>query len=376
MREYVAWRILTHEKWRSLLATSGIFIAVVLIFLQLGFYSSVPRGGMLVYSHMRFDILLTSDAYSFQARSGNFPRVRLYQALALPEVASAVPFYEGAATWRNLEDREARRVFIMAFNPQDKIIDAPELVRQAAVLRQPDTVLVDSANKPEFGPPDVGRTVEIGGRAVRIGGTYTLGLGFLGVGVGVTSAVNFSRLFPNQPLTDVNLGLVTLKPGSDAEKVAAALRRLLPPDTRVFTRASLADYEVGYWVKATSTGLIFGFGVIVAFIVGLVILFQILSTQVTRNLKQYATLKAMGFTDRYLGGIVVRQAVLMSVIAFLPALGVALLAYQSTRQSTGLPIYMTLDRVLLVFGVTLVMATGSGLLALRVVRRADPVELF
>src|SRR5205085_196347 len=113
------------------------------------------------------------------------------------------------------------------------------------------------------------------------------------------------------------------------------------PDTRVFTRAEHRDYEVGYWVIRTSTGLIFGFGVIVALIVGTVILYQTLSSQITRQLPQFATLKAMGYTDRYLGGVVIVLALLLAGIAFPPAFVGAVAIYKIVHDATKLPIAMT-----------------------------------
>jgi putative ABC transport system permease protein len=218
--------------------------------------------------------------------------------------------------------------------------------------------------------------IEIANRAVMIGGRYVLGVGFLGLGVVLVSDQNFVRMLPNRSLASVNLGLIRLKPGADPNRVAAALRKIMPEDTRVFTRAELAKHEVAYWLIRTSTGTVFGFGGLVAVIVGLVILYQTLSTQVARQLPQYATLKAMGYSDRYLGGIVVSLALLMAAIAFVPAIGAAVGVYKIVHDVTKLPIAMTEARLVVVLVITLFMSAGSALYAVRDVRRADPVDLF
>ena len=70
---HIAWRILTHQKGRTALALGGIFIAILLIFVELGFFIAVPQGGMLIYDHMRFDLLIASNKYIFQAESWQFP---------------------------------------------------------------------------------------------------------------------------------------------------------------------------------------------------------------------------------------------------------------------------------------------------------------
>ena len=376
MRLLLAWRILAHEKGRSGLAVAGIVVAILLMFLQLGFYRSVPQGGLLFYNAMRFDLMLTSSSYVFEAQSSSFPRRRLYQSLALPEVARAVALYHDSGRWLNSGAGLARDVFVMGFNPNDKVFDVPEIEHQLDTLRRPDTILVDTASRPEYGALNPGRQIEIEQRSVTIAGIYHLGRGFVGLGVVVTSDLNFVRMFPKQTLSDVNLGLITLKPGADPEQVAARLRPMLSADTQVFTRAELAAHETSHWVTRTSTGLIFGFGVVVAVVVGLVILNQALSTQIARQLPQFATLKAMGYSQRYLAGIVVTLAIVLSSLSYVPAVACSVIIYRVVRRATLLPIEMTATRMLTVLAIVWGMSTLSALVALRVLRRADPVELF
>jgi len=359
------------------LAIGGILVAILLMFLQIGFYMSVPRGGLLFYDVMNFDLMLTSSAYVFEAQPMSFPRRRLFQALATPEVVRAVPVYHGSGRWLNSEGGLARDVFVIGYNPDDPVFKVPELKRHQDLLRQPDTILIDASSRFEFGKLEVGRRVEIQQRAVTIGGIYHLGSGFVGLGVAVVSDINFTRIFPEQGgLSDINLGLLTLRPGAEPDAAAARLRAILPADAQVFTRKELTDHEVNHWVTNTSTGLIFGFGVIVAVIVGLVILNQTLSTQITRQLPQYATLKAMGYTDRQLGGIVVAIATILSTVSYIPAFLISIVIYWIIRQATPLPIEMTLARMLTVLAIAWVMSAMSALISLRILRRADPVELF
>ena len=377
MKAIVAWRMLVHEKGRSALATGGILIAILLMFLQLGFYTAVPRGGLLFFDAMRFDLMLTSSAYVFQAQSASFPRRRLYQALALPEVTRATALYQASGRWLNPEAKLVRDVFVIGFDPSDTVFDIPDVQKQINLTRQPDTILIDTGSRREFGRLDRGRQAEIEHRNVTIGGRYSLGTGFVGLGVAITSDLNFVRMFPNQGgLSEINLGLLTLRPGANALDVAARLRTMLPADTRVFTRAELNQFEVRHWVTSTSTGLVFGFGVVVAVIVGLVILHQTLTTQITRQLPQYATLKAIGYTDRDLVGIVLMLATILSTASFIPAVGLAIINYSIIQEATKLPIEMTSTRLLGVLGIAWGMSALSALLALRVLRRADPVELF
>lgn len=372
----LAWRILLHEKGRNALAVTGIFIAILMIFLQLGFYASVPRAGMLVYNQLAFDIMLTSSDYVFQEQSYDFPIQRLYQALSIRDVASVSPMYQGEAQWLNTTDHLRRDVFVMGFRLSDDSVRVPDIRRQRSLLRRDDTVLVDSMTLPMYGPQTPGQLVEIADRTVEIAGTYLLGTGFLGLGAVVTSDLNFARIFPHRSLDNVNLGLVTLKDGSDPGLAEARLRALLPPDTRVFTRAELDAYEETFWRKRTSTGLVFGFGVVVSVVVGMVILYQTLATQIIRHLPQYATFKAIGYSDGYLQRVVLSLALITACLAFVPALATAVMTYDKLRTLARLPIEMTSARVVVVLVIALAMSGATALLAVGKVRRVDPADLF
>jgi putative ABC transport system permease protein len=227
-----------------------------------------------------------------------------------------------------------------------------------------------------FGPLKAGRVVEIESDKLKIGGDYILGTGFMGLGVILISAKNFVRLFPFRNLDQVNLGLIQLKPGIDPDRAAASLRNLLGGDIRVFTRPELEAHETAYWTTRTSVGLLFGSGLIISFIVGVMVVYQILATQVGRQLPQFATLKAVGYGNGFLNGTVITMALLIVLAGFVPALAAALGVYEVIREETLLPAEMSGTRIAVVFAATLVMAAASALLSMSALRRADPADLF
>jgi putative ABC transport system permease protein len=372
----LAWRILVDQKGRTALATGGIFVAILLIFVELGFFVAVPQGGMLIYDHLRFDLLVCSNKYVFQSQSGQFPRARLAAAMTVPEAAQASPLYLGGGKWQDPTGGLRLDIAVIGVDPRAGIFAVPDIERQAVVLEHPDTVLVDSATRSLFGSLQTGRVVDIAGRPMTIGGQYTLGNGFLGLGIVLAGEANFFRMFPARPPDTVNLGLVMLKPDADPDRAAKALRAVLRADMQVFTRAELVAHEVAYWTIRTATGLIFGSGLVVSFVVGIMVLYQTLATQITRQLPQFATLKAIGYSDRYLDGVVLFQAWLIMAVAFLPALGAALAIYALVRSETLLPLALSVPALGAVFAITLVMATISALLSLGGLRRADPAEIF
>jgi putative ABC transport system permease protein len=373
---HLAWRILVDQKGRTALATGGIFVAILLIFVELGFFMAVPQGGLLIYDHMRFDLLVCSNKYVFQSGSGQFPRARLETAMTVPEVAQATPFYLGAAKWQDTGGGLKLDIVVIGLDPRAAIFDVPDIERQIPALEMPDTVLVDSTTRPLFGPLTTGRVVELAGRRVAIGGQYVLGTGFLGLGIALAGEANFFRIFPDRPRDTVNLGLVSLKPGADPDRAAQALRAVLPADTQVFTRPELVVQEVAYWTTRTGTGIIFGSGLVVSFVVGIMVLYQTLATQITRQLPQFATLKAIGYTNRYLNRVVLIESFLIMAVAFLPALGAALVVYAVVRSETLLPLRLGAPELGTVFAITLVMAAASAFLSLSGLRRADPADIF
>ena len=376
MKVPLAWRILSYDKRRTVLALIGIFMAILLVFVELGFFYAVPRGGLLLYDNMRFDLLLTSDQYEYQAQPGVFPINQLYPVRDSPDVAGATPIYFGFAKWKSGEGDRWPDVFVIGFDPASHVFIPDSINRQTAVLNQADTVLVDSATRAMFGPLDTGRVVEIGDRKVTIGGQYDLGTGFMGLGVVLTNTANFARLFPQRGSTIANLGAITLKPGVDPGRAASDLQKLAGDGTRIFTRQELDAHETAYWTTRTSVGIIFGSGLLISLVVGVMIVYQIVSTQVGRQLPQFATLKAIGYRDRSLAATVSAMSLLIVIAGFIPAAAAALGLYALIRQQTLLPVTMSEMRLLAVLAAAIGMAVVSALLSVRVLRRADPADVF
>jgi putative ABC transport system permease protein len=371
----IALRNLVHGKTRTLVALGGVCFAVTLLFMQLGFFASVPLTAMLTYDALDYDVLLVSPNYVVLTQAGTFPRSRLYQPLAHADVRAVMPVYVTRHHWRNLETRFHRAVVVLGVKPSDPISTVPELAQQIPALARPDTVLVDRLSRHDVGIVNPGTITEVGPRNLETIGQFTIGPGYE-AGQVIVSDTTFSQLHGGRPLRDVNLGLIKLRPGANAATVAEELQTSLPADVRVLTRAQLADKEQHYWLVSTSTGIIFGCGVLVAGLFGVVIAYQVLSMEVTQRLSEYATLKAIGFTDGYLARVVLKQALAIAILSYIPGYAIALAIYYVSRGVTNLPINMTVERAVGVFLANLLICSLSGLAALRILRRADPVELF
>jgi putative ABC transport system permease protein len=192
----------------------------------------------------------------------------------------------------------------------------------------------------------------------------------------LTSDDNFLRLFPDRPRNDIQLGLVTLKAGADPAVVRDRLRQWLPQDVLVMTKPEFVAREKAYWNRATPVGYVFAFGAIMGFVVGAIIVYQILFADVSEHLHEYATLRAMGYSNGFVSGIVLQQAVILGVLGFLPGLALSAFLYSRASAATSLPLEVSAGRALAVFALTLGVCAVSALLAVRKVRRLDPAEVF
>ncbi|HEY4313706.1 MAG TPA: ABC transporter permease, partial [Pirellulales bacterium] len=281
MKTQLAWLNLLHQKTRSVVAVAGVAFAVVLVLMQLGFLASVRQTATRIYDHLDFDLLLASPQYLHLAKAGTIQRVRLAQAASLPEVAGTSAMDVGFQLWRNVATGQRRGIMLMALDPNDRVFALEEVLDQQQRLEQTDSVLLDRLSRSEFGPIHEGVSTEVGRHRVDVVGEFALGTGFGADGALVASQGTFRRLLPYRRPSEVSLGLVRLRPGEQPTAVAETLRNMLPRDVQVFTRDELGAHERRHWMTKTSVGIIFGFGVFVALLVGTAIVYQVLSSDIS-----------------------------------------------------------------------------------------------
>lgn len=378
----LGWLQLWHRKLRFVVALAGIAFAVMLILMQLGFRSSLFDSAVRWHHAFVYDVAIFSRESQFIVRPESFSSRRLYQALAVEGVRSVSPVYIAQVTWKNPETFDFRNVYTVGIDPDDDPLTAPGVSEQLDVIRLQDVLLYDTASRPEQGPVAAriraGQvvTTEANDRTIRIGGLFTLGTSF-GIDANmVTSEDNFLRLFPARKRTQINLGLVRVNAGVDPVRVRDELRALLPSDVLVMTRNDFTTREIAYWNSAQPIGFVFAFGAIIGFVVGTVIVYQILFSDVSDHLAEYATLRAIGYSNGYISRVVVQQALILAVLGYGLGTLATLRLYALTRHATNLPIELTTQRAVTVLIATIAMCAISGLLALRRVRKLDPAEVF
>lgn len=378
----LAWLQLTRERLRFAVALAGVAFAVILVFMQLGFQDALFTSAVTLHHRLRADLVIINSQSAYVATLKTFSRRRLYQALADPGVAEVTPVYARLAPWKNPYTGKSREIFVLGIDPDAEVFDIPDVQTQRLRLHVRDHALFDRYARPEFGPVaadmTAGRPVsaEVLGTRLQVDGLFPLGVSF---GIDGTILVNtdtFRGVFHGQPAGLISLGLIRLQAGADAAAVRDRLRTVLPPDVAVLTLPEYVAREVEFWDTSTPIGYALGFGVLMGWCVGAIIVYQILFTDVTEHLPSYATLKAMGYPNRYLFGVVLMEAFILAVLGYLPAVAVSRQLYAIAAAATRLPMLMRPDRIAQVLVLTILMCGVSGALAMRKIRTADPAELF
>lgn len=407
----LAWLQLKREKIRLLVALAGIGFAVILMFLQLGFQDALFDAAITFHRSIKGDIFLISPQSTSLIAMKSFPQRRLYQSLGIAGVDSISPIYLGFGIWKNpfwegVPQPQTRSIFVVGTVPGDDIFDIPGFSENQNQLRLTDVVLFDSASRAEFGPiPEKFKALkpgdppirtEVESRRIEVGGLFRMGASFGADGNLITSDLNFQRIFSNRQAEQIDMGVIRLKPGADLEKTLERFKTSLPGtlrvdpkktpreakedfivgDVRVLSKKAFVATEQNYWKESTAIGFIFTLGAAIGFVVGTVIVYQILYTDVADHLAEYATLKAMGYKGRYLLSVVFQEAIILSIMGFIPGYFLCIGLYNLTKNATALPIAMTLQRSIIVLCLTILMCTISGAIAVRKVQQADPADIF
>ncbi|MBD1849857.1 ABC transporter permease DevC [Leptolyngbya sp. FACHB-711] len=383
-RTPLAWFNLTYERRRLLTAIAGVGFAVVLMFMFRGFENALYDSQVQLLKRLNGNIVIVNRIKYNMFVPQQFARRRLYQAEAFDGVTAAYPLYTVTANWKDPISKRTRPLRVLAFNPNDNVLPLPGIVQHRSDLLLPRTALIDEKSRPEVGPKQAGTVTELAEQQVTLVGTFSLGTDFAsGNGNVVMSDQNFLRYFANlgpdeesRSLNTVDIGLLHVADGTNVEQLTKVLRDRLPKDISVYTKQEFVDQELNYWRKNTSIGFVFSLLTTMSFLVGVILVYQILYTDVADHWVEYATLKAIGYSNRYLFGVVLQQATLLGFLGFVPGCLISFGLYTLTRNATGLYMVMTPSRILNLMIATFLMCLISGVIAVRRVQQADPAEVF
>jgi putative ABC transport system permease protein len=400
----LAWLNMTHDRRRFVLFSLGIALAVVLIFVEYGFRNALLDSNVLLINKLNADLAVVSGRYGALPFRESFARHRLAQIVELPGVRSVHPIYMEYyfSLVRNPAESPEKRppnrpIRVIGLDPEAYLLKFPELdpapgapCSRVKELQQLGRALFDRGSKANidnrsesiFGAMVPGVETDLAGQQIHIVGEVDLGSDFGADGTLVMSEDSFVALLRRpytlgDPRAEVEMGLVRLDAGADRRAVQQQIRNAFPEgDMDVLTIDELQERERRFWLDNTPIGFVFGLGMALSFVIGMVICYQILSSDVADHIAEYATLKAIGYRNRYLSMVVLQQALLMATAGFLPGMAMSWIIYRCLSYITSLPMWMTPGRIVFVLGLTMLMCAGSGLLALRKAQEVDPAEVF
>lgn len=378
----IGWLQLSHRRGRLAAALAGVAFANLLMFMQLAFLGALMESTVLPYRAMNADLIISAAHTQSLSEGKPLPRQRLIQALAVPGVVAATPLYYGKLEWDRGQGR-ITNLHVFGIDPDGSAFNLKSINASSNALKRINAALIDSGTRnvsKELFKHLSTKTpyhLELNHHRIEAIGSFHIGGGFTADGYLVVSDQSFLQLFPKRRAGAPSHVLLRLSPGANHKTVTNAVDRALPDSdslVRPLAVAAAADQE--YQSTQKPVGIVFGFGVIMAFLVGMIIVFQVLSTDVSDHLSEYATFKAVGYQPGFFLSVIFEEALILAVLGFIPGLLLSLGLYKIVAAATGLPVVMTQIRPFAIFIATLVMCVASGALATRRLIGADPADLF
>jgi len=384
----LAWLQLAKQKVRFFVALAGIAFVAVLMFMQIGFQDALYASATQLHKHLDGDLFLISSQYKSLTSTQSFPRSRLYQILGFNGIESVAPLYLQFAKLKNPINGRKYPIYVMGFEPVKSIFKLPEIEQNFQLLKIPDQVFFDRAARPEFGPiaeffqnnqpinMEIFSYLATVGYKVKVSGLFSLGPSFGVDGNLIVSSSTFFRIFSEHGANEVDIGLIHLQANVNPQTILATLSKSLPSDVIIMNRQEFIDFEKSYWTLRTPIGFVFNLMVMMAFVVGVIVVYQILYSNISTHFVQFATLKAMGFRNKYLLNVVFQQALILAVLGYIPGFAISLGLYDIAKDATKLPIVMDFSKGLLVFTSVIFMCLTSGFFSTNKLRKVDPAEIF
>ncbi len=401
----LAWKNLTHDRVRFVLFSAGIGFAVVLMGVQLGIMNAMLDSNTVLLRRLNADLVLLNPTRKSLLFREAVNRRRAEQALQVSGVASVDPVYAEYLlgmlrhTAKNPGERtQTRRVRVVAVDPDSGVLNLPEVpAADWERLRVPGTALYDrkSRSHPDqtnypgetvFGRLADGVQTELSGRNITlIGDGFDMGFDFGTDGTLIVSDRTFAGWVRGpytapgaDPLAEVDLVALRLVPGADPERVRRDLQAKFAAggDIEVLTLSQMVAREKWFWWTNTPIGFAFGAGVVLGFVVGMVICYQILTSDVADHVAEYATLKAIGYRNSYLSLLVLQEALILAACGYVPGMLVTYGMFVVLTGITGLPMELTPNRMGLVLLLTVVMCAVSAWMAVGKVKKVDPADVF
>lgn len=377
----LAWLQLTSERKRFCAAIAGITFAVTMMLFQMGLQAALFRQVVAPISLLNGEIMIVGPNYEYFGVGRGFPIVRLHQAGALDELDYATPLKLGCMPFKNVDNGLERDIFVIAYDPSHNLFLSNDIQIANDSLKEDGVIMFDKLSRPQYGNvidamKKYGTVkTEMSGKMCTIDNLVEIGPTFAADGNILMSLSTFSDIWKSTPNV-VNVGVLKLKNGADVQNCVEKLKKILPSDVTVMSKKDFISNEQDYWAVRTPIGFVITASMIVSIFVGAIIVYQILYTDVTDHLKEYATLKAIGFDDKFFVNVILQESIILSLIGFIPGSILAAILYWLTRTMAGMPTYLSITNLIIVLALSITMCMIAGMLATRKLRHANPADIF
>ena len=357
------------------------------MFLQNGFRNALLDSPIEILRALDCDLVGISVARFSLPIEQAFAKSLFDRAIADGDVSDATPVYICSGESQvHVPGEPLRPIRVIGIDPAGHWFVDQRIDLQLEKLTTTFTALLDSRSRSKYGfeLPKLDaiqkQSIELADQPIEIVGLVEIGTDFANDGSMIVSERTFGKLFPSRTLdsrlSQVDLALFRVRDGANHPQVAGRLTKMNDRLWVVMPRDQLMAREVQFWNQQTPVGAIFFIGSIVGFAVGLIICYQILFNIINDSLPEFATLKAIGYENRYFVTLVIKQATYLSILGFVPAVITSWFLFDGIEWIIGLPMHLTLSRVSFVFALTVGMCLISGVIALRKLFTADPASLF
>ncbi len=389
--------------------------AVSLVTIQIGILNGFTRSTGLLIDQSSADLWVASEDMVHLEVTSPLPLEQMVKARDVEGVERAEALMIRAALWRS-PDRRIAPVRLYGFDPKGQLFANWKLAQgELNALNTPYTMMVDKAQLSAIDLKQVGDSGSIGALPAKLVGlventqsmassaavftSLETANAFSTSGLSSTANIRIqngevqvlnnvdaaparsSTGTPPPPPRKLSLSdsitfiLIQAKPGQDLPTLRKRLESALP-GTRALTRAEMAQQTRDYWEKRTGVGFILGLGATVGFVVGMVVVSQILYSSVADHIKEYGTLKAMGASDWIIYRVITEQALWMAVLGYLPSMVLCIGLGTWTMAAKGIMILISPMTAAGVFLITVVMCVGSAMFAIQKVTKVDPAIVF
>src|SRR5215207_9015609 len=369
----LAFRNLFHDRLRFVATVIGIVFSIVLVTVQMGLYLGFGQMVTTMIDHASADLwIMPKGTKCFEDPSLLDTRQRS-RALAVQGVAEAIPVVIGFADWRT-PNGSSTPVFVVGSDLRSGGLQPWNLVEgRLESLSTPNSVAVDKTYFDRLGISGLGARAEIRQQGVRVA-AVTEGIRSFTTTPYVFMDVDRARSYTGVPSSKATYFLIRIDPGSDVGTVRKNLQATLG-DVEVLTPNEFRERSRSFWLFGTGAGAALFAGALLGVIVGTVIVAQTLYSSTKDHINEFATLRAIGSSRRYIYKVIIWQAVLSAVIGFSLA-ALAGDAVVRLTAGTALPIVITPELMAGLFLLTLVMCVGSSIAAIVQVTRIEPAMVF